>query len=246
MNTKYRYAIAVGVLLGLVLHGMFVGYALQRFRKEDRSISVKGFAEKEVMADQAVWTIKNEATSNELLQASREIETSKKQVIDFLLKNGVKKDEIIQLDLNVTDKLAQSYNGSYANYRYLVQNSIQVRSADVTKIQELSRRTDELLRMGISISSTNDYRPAVQYLFAGLNEIKPQMLSEATANARKAAEEFTKDGNVTLGKLKSASQGLFSIVDRDASLSGDGGYASSVNDIHKKVRVVINVEYSID
>jgi uncharacterized protein len=102
--------------------------------------------------------------------------------------------------------------------------------------------------MGTTISSTNDYRPAVQYLYTGLNDIKPQMLSEATTNARKAAEEFTKDGKVSLGKLKRASQGLFTIEDRDESAAAgtEGGYSSSVNDMYKKVRVVISVEYSID
>ncbi len=241
-----RYKLGIGALIALVLHGLFIAYGIQRFRKEDRSISVKGLAEREVMADQAVWTIKTEASVNDLLEGSRQLEASKKQVTDFLLKNGVKKEEIIQLDLNVTDKEAQAYGSYVGNYRYLVQNSLQVRSADVQKIQELSRRTDELLKIGINISSGNGYTPAVQYLFTGLNSIKPEMLSEATANARQAAEEFTKDGNVDLGQLKSASQGLFSIVDRDASAMGEGGYASSTNDIFKKVRVVIHVEYSID
>ncbi|WP_304236994.1 SIMPL domain-containing protein [Jiulongibacter sediminis] len=246
MQTRYKIAIGVGGLLALVLHGLFIAYGIQRFRKEDRSISVKGLAEREVMADQAVWTIKTEATVNDLQEGSRRIEASKKQITDFLLENGVKKDEIIQLDLNVTDKEAQAYGNYVGNYRYLVQNSLQVRSSEVKKIQELSRRTDELLKIGINISSGNAYSPSVQYLFTGLNDIKPAMLSEATANARQAAEEFTKDGNVSLGKLKSASQGLFSIVDRDASAQGEGGYASSTNDIYKKVRVVIHVVYSID
>ncbi len=147
MQTRYKIAIGVGGLLALVLHGLFIAYGIQRFRKEDRSISVKGLAEREVMADQAVWTIKTEATVNDLQEGSRRIEASKKQITDFLLENGVKKDEIIQLDLNVTDKEAQAYGNYVGNYRYLVQNSLQVRSSEVKKIQELSRRTDELLKM---------------------------------------------------------------------------------------------------
>lgn len=246
MNSKNKIIVGAGILIGLILHGFLVGYALQRFRKEDRSISVKGLAEREVMADQAVWTIKTEAPVNDLLEGSRQIEGAKQKIISFLKSNGVADNEIIQLDLNVTDKVAQAYGSYNGNYRYLVQNSLQVRSPEVLKIQELSRRTDELLKIGINISSGNEYQPAVKYLFTGLNDIKPEMLSEATANARKAAEEFTQDGNVDLGKMKSASQGLFSIVDRDASAQGDGGYVSSTNDIYKKVRVVIHVVYSID
>jgi hypothetical protein len=86
-------------------------------------------------------------------------------------------------------------------------------------------------------------------MFTKLNEIKPAMLQEATQNARKAALEFTKESYVSLGPLKKANQGLFSIVDRDDSVSaqtGEGGYGANVNDIYKKVRVVVNIEYSVE
>lgn len=166
------------------------------------------------------------------------------------MQKGIKEHEIFQQDLKVVDKLAREYGDSnIGNFRYIIENAILIRSENVDTIQSVKRMTDELLKMGVVISNVNDYSPSVQYLFTKLNEIKPDMLQEATQNARKAALEFTKESNVTLGQLKKANQGLFTIVDRDDFLSGqtgEGGYGSNVNDIYKKVRVVVNFEFSIE
>jgi hypothetical protein len=249
MKDKNKIFIALALIIGLGLNGYFIGLALKHFKGEDRYISVKGFSEREVKANFAVWTIKTRITTNDLVEGSREMEMNKMKVVSFLVNNEIKKEEIIQKNLSVTDKLAQEYvNSNMGGYRYLIENSVQVRSENVDKIQVVSRMTDELLKAGVVISNNREYQPAVQYLFTGLNDIKPQMLSEATQNAKKAAIEFTKQSDVALGNLRKASQGLFSIIDRDASISsqaGEGGYGTNVNDIYKKVKVVVNVEYAI-
>jgi len=146
--------------------------------------------------------------------------------------------------------MAREYgNDDIGSFRYIIENSIVVRSANVDNIQQVNRMTDELLKMGVVISNVNEYMPSVQYLFTKLNDIKPEMVLEATQNARKAALEFTRESNVSLGEMKKANQGLFTIVDRDDFVSGqtgEGGYGSNTNDIYKKVRVVVNIEYSVE
>jgi hypothetical protein len=252
MNDKSKIIIIVlAILAGLVLNGMFIVRALERFRREDRSISVKGFSEREVKADFAVWTIKTRITTNDIIAGSKDIEANKTKIIEFLLENGIKKDEIRQQNLSVNDKLARDYgNSDIGAYRYIIENSIQVRTSNVDTIQRVSKMTDKLLKAGVVISNSEEYNPSVQFLFTKLNDIKPEMLSEATKNARKAAMEFTKESKVKLGALKKANQGLFTIMDRDASnaaQSGEGGYyASNVNDVYKKVRVVVNIEYFVN
>ncbi len=241
--------IAFAILIGLALNGIFIGRALQRFKKEDRSISVKGFSEREVKANLAVWTIKTRVTTNDIAEGSRKVENDKQKIVEFLLQKGIKEIEIFQQDLKVVDKMAREYgNSDIGNFRYIIENTLQVRSENVDTIQNVKRMTDELLKMGVVISNIDEYRPSVQYLFTDLNEIKPEMLLEATKNARKAAMEFTKESNVKLGELKKASQGLFTIVDRDDFISGQTGegYGANVNDIYKKVRVVVNIEYSVE
>lgn len=245
-----KIILALAILFGLALHGLFIGRAVQRFRKEDRSISVKGFSEREVKANLVVWKIKTRVTTNDIADGSRKIEADKQQIINFLINKGIKQDEIFQQDLKVVDKLAREYgNSDIGNYRYIIENSMQIRSENVDAVQQVKRMTDELLKSGVALSGENDYQPSVQYLFTKLNDIKPEMLAEATQNARKAAMQFTSESNVSLGPLKKASQGLFTIADRDdfiAGQTGDGGFASNVNDVYKKVRVVVNIEYSVE
>lgn len=248
MNNN-KILIAIAIVIGLALNGIFIGRAIQRFKKEDRFISVKGFSEREVKANLAVWTIKTRITTNDISEGSKQVENDKQKIVEFLLQKGIGENEIFQQDLKVVDKMAREYgDDNIGNYRYIIENSIQVRSENVDNVQSVKRMTDELLKMGVVISNINEYQPSVQYLYTKLNDIKPEMLSEATQNARKAALEFTRESNVGLGEMKKASQGLFTIVDRDdfvASQTGEG-YGNNVNDIWKKVRVVVNIEYSVE
>lgn len=248
MNDKSKVAIiAASIVVGLVLSGYLLGRSIQRFKKEDRYITVKGFSEREVKSNFAVWTIKTRITTNDLQEGSKAIEENKQKIVSFLVNSGINKNEILQQNLNVTDKLAREYSSNdIGGYRYIIENAIQVRTKNVDIVEKVSKQTDKLLKVGVVLADNQDYNPSVKYLYTDLNQIKPQMLSEAIQNAKKAAVEFTKESGVKLETLKKANQGLFSIADRDNSISGnEGGYSTNVNDVYKKIKVVINVEYSI-
>jgi len=250
MEPKKVIIITSAIVIGILLNALILGRAIQRFKKEDRTISVKGFSEREVKSDFAVWTIKCRVAYNDLMDGSRAIEEVKDKVTTFLLKNGIKAEEVIQKDLIVSDKMAQDYANFNAtnSFRYMIDRIIQVRSNEVDNLQKVSRMTDELLKAGVVLNNANEYEGAIRYYFTKLNEIKPVMLAEATKNAKSAAIQFTNESDTKLGKLKKANQGLFTIVDRDEALSNqsDGGYMTGVSDIYKKVRVVVSVEYSIE
>lgn len=246
MSSKFNSIIVACILaVGLIVAGYLIGKSIERFRLEDRSISVKGLAEKEVKSDLAIWQIQTKVTTNDMIEGSRHIEENKSKIIDFLKSNGFADDEIVVQNSKVTDKLARDYGSENIGvFRYIIENTIQVRTENVDIVNKVSKQTDKLLKMGVLI--TDSYN-TVQYLYTGLNSIKPQMLAEATQNAKKAAEEFTKESDVKLDKLRKAGQGLFSIVDRDYSImqATSGGYYDAVNDLYKNVRVVVSVEYSI-
>lgn len=250
MENKKVIIILTGLILAFALNAIIVGRALQRFRKEDRTISVKGFSEQEVKSNLAVWTIQCRVAGNDILEGSRQIDEAGNKIAEFLIRNGIGREEIVQQDLAVNDRMAQEYMNFEAqgNFRYIIDKVIQVRSHNVDKVQVVSRMTDDLLKAGVYINNRNINGGGVRYYYTGLNEIKPDMLIEATRNARLAATQFTNESHVKLGKLKRATQGLFSIVDRDESLNlGDGGqYGSNTMDIYKKVRVVVSVDYSVE
>jgi uncharacterized protein len=134
------------------------------------------------------------------------------------------------------------------SFRYIITKTILVRSANVDVVFKVSQMTDELVRAGVVMSSQSDWQnTGVSFVYTGLNSIKPDMLAEATRNAKQAAEEFCKESGTDLGKLKRATQGLFTIVDRDdVNTQNDSGYSSGRKDVFKKVRVVVSVEYSIE
>jgi hypothetical protein len=248
MKTKSFWIIAVALVVSFGLNALLLGRALQRFRIDDRSVSAKGLSEREVKADLVVWNIQTRIVSDNLNESSDKIEEAKNKVVNFLIQNQVPKEDIITEGISVTDKRANQYD-SYQQVntpRYLVTQTIQVRSNNVDLVQSVSRMTGELLQAGVVISN-NEYGSPIQYYFTKLNDIKPEMISEATQKAREAALKFASENDAKLGRLKKANQGLFSIVDRTASLSGgEGGYASGTMDIYKKVRVVISAEYSIN
>jgi uncharacterized protein len=242
--------LGICILAGLVLGGLFLGRSVERFNKEVRYISVKGFAEREVKADLVIWAIKLRTADNDLLAGNQAMEASKTKVLEFLTRNGISNKEIIQRDLTVTDKQANEYGGNNTErFRYIIEETIEIRSTNVENVQKVSRMTNELLNAGVALSTKSDWSGAgLRFMFTKLNDIKPGMLTEAIQNAKKAAEQFTQESNTDLGKLRKASQGLFSIDDRDnfgTQVEG-GGYAAGTSDLYKKVRVVINVEYSIE
>jgi|688.fasta_scaffold178803_2 hypothetical protein len=245
---------AYGILsIGIVIGSWFIGTSIKSFKTDDRTVTVKGFSEKDVKSDLVIWNMKVRIVDNDLQAGSMGIENARQKVVAFLINKGIKNNEITVKDLNVIDKQADEYNssGGFAKYRYLIEESIEVRSTNVDLVKEVSRMTNELLNAGVVLSTKNDWRTSgLRFMFTKLNEIKPAMVKDAIQNARQAAQEFANESNAELGKLKRAQQGYFTVQDRDASLNsgvGEGGYYdNSSSDVFKKVRVVIALDYSIN
>lgn len=241
------------LVLGIILAAVILGRSFERFRKEDRSISVKGFSERNVKSDLVIWSIKVRIVSNDLQEGSKSIESSKAKVIQFLTDKGIKSEEIIQRDLAVSDRQANEFGPAQNqgdHLRYIIEETIEVRSTNVDLVQKVSRMTAELLNAGVALSTKNDWTGSgLRFMFTKLSDIKPAMLTEAIKNARTAADQFAKESKIALGTLKKANQGIFSVQDRDntSQQAEDGGYAGfGTTDLYKKVRVVITCDYSID
>ena len=252
MNRKTLFILAAVLFLGIVLSAWLVGRSLQRFKLEDRYISVKGFAEREVKADLVIWTIKVGLGSNDLQEGSASMESAKSKVIQFLMSNGISRSEITEKDLTVQDRQANAYEAPNANYtfRYILRETIEVRSQKVDLVQQVSRKTRNLLNAGVVLSNEEWNGSGLKFIFTKLNQIKPEMLTEAINNAKKAAVQFTRESGTDLGALRKASQGYFSIQDRDEFLSsqneGGNAYMQGKSDLFKTVRVVISVDYMVD
>ena len=231
-KTSQSLIIAVAVIISCAILGSFFVKGLTDFRAMERSVTVKGLSEREFVADTVIWPIQFVSASNSLEDIYQSIETGKQQVVDFLKTKGIQTDEISMGAPSITDKSAQRYGSAQAaEFRYTATQTITVYSSRVTEVRNMMSALSELGKQGIVLSS-DDYQAQPQYLFTRLNDVKPEMIEEATKNAREVAEKFSQDSNSELGKIKFARQGLFSIQARDQH-----------NPHLKKVRVVTTVEY---
>ena len=225
---------AVVIAIGLLLLGVFIERGISSFANKDRSVNVKGLAEMEVEADKVTWPLVYKSLGNDLVGLYEQINKSNKTITKFLKGKGIEEKEISINAPEIIDMKAERYNNQESSYRYNVTSVITVTSDKVNLIRELISSQGELLKQGVAITS-GDYRYNVQYEYTGLNKIKPQMIEEATKNARQAAEKFAEDSDSKLGKIRNAYQGQFSITDRDANTP-----------YIKKVRVVTTIDYSLE
>ncbi len=221
--------------IGLVLAGALIGLGFYEARASRPSVMVKGLAEQFVQADIALWPLRVTATGDDLAAVQAKIDADLEALIAFLTERGIEPEAIRPQRVEVTDLLAQAYRreGAESN-RFIIAQTVIVRSTNVERIATLNRETGELVRRGVVL--TDNAGPT--YLFTRLNEIKPAMLAEATRNARRSAEQFAADAGSTIGGIRRASQGVFQILPRDP-LPG----VAQTNQIEKKVRVVSTIEY---
>jgi hypothetical protein len=200
----------------IVIAGFFVGNMHKTGKKYDRYVQVKGLSEREVNADLAVWPINITLTANDLNSLKADIEKQNDEVYNFFLGQGFDKNELTKGSTNISDVRADLYNSNFQNsgFRYLAKSEFTVRTNDINKLQKALSESLELMSKGILLGSKNTWRP-IEYIFTGLNELKPSMIEEATKNAREVAEKFARDSDSQVGEIRMARQGLFTINDRD-------------------------------
>jgi hypothetical protein len=224
------------ISIALVIAGYFIGNLQVNGKKYDRYVSVKGLSEREVAADLAVWPINIVLTGNDLEELRGRIQSQNTAVNAFFTQQGFGPEEITRGPVNINDAQANLYNsGSGMNpYRYLAKSELTVRTSDVAKLQKALTESLELLSRGIVMGSKNEWEP-IEYIFTGLNDLKPEMIEEATKNAREVAEKFARDSNSEVGQIRVARQGLFSIANRDANTPQI-----------KNVRVVTTIDFQLE
>ena len=225
---------AIVLAIGMVALGAQVKQGINNFVAKDRVVTVKGLAEMEVPANKVTWPLMYKEVGNDLATLYNKISDTNSAIVNFLKKKGITEDEISINAPEIIDMQAERYNSNPVPYRYNVTTVITVTSSKVDLVRSLISEQGELLKQGIAITG-GDYRYNITYDYTGLNDVKPQMIEEATKNAREAAQKFAKDSDSELGKIKRASQGQFSINDRDANTP-----------YIKRIRVVSTIEYYIE
>jgi uncharacterized protein len=226
--------------IAMVLAGALVGRGIERFRAADRSVSVKGVAERTVQADVGLWPLRLVSADNDLDLAQRKIERDRHIVLAFLARFDLDSTHTELQGFEVADTRANQYQGGAAPTRFIITTTLMVRTADPERIRDASQRVGDLVAAGVVLSSGGPGYGGPTYLFTRLNDLKPEMVAEATANARKAAGEFARQAGTAVGGIRRASQGVFEILPRDPAPG-----VMQEGQIQKTLRVVSTVEYML-
>jgi len=234
---KQNRIIYASLIIGicLVTAGFFISQTLLKAKQLERYVTVKGLSEREVKADIAIWPVQISVVSNDLQQLENDLTKQTETLKAFFAGQGFTEEEITVSSPSIQDTRAEYYGGNTGQqYRYIAKTDFTIRTADIEKLHKTLAQVTTIISKGIILGSKN-YWQQVEYLYTKLNEIKPDMIQEATKNAREAAEKFARDSDSKVGKIKSANQGLFSIQNRD------------INTGHiKKVRVVNTVVFYLE
>lgn len=230
LATRRWLASSAIITLGLIAGGYLLGNGLVRAKDADRSVTVRGLAEREVTADLATWTLAYSATAEDLASAQASVDRDSESIRAFFRELGFPGEALQPTGVNVSQF---SDNGVA---KFTVRQRMTLRSTDIKRAQAAVKRQFDLVRRGVVLEEGS----GMAFTFTGLNAIKPAMVATATKDARASAEQFAKDSGTSVGAIKSATQGYFEVQARD----GDSGGSWGVSDTpYKKVRVVTTVDF---
>ena len=226
--------IASGMLgVSIVVGGYLLGDGLLRARMADRSVTVRGLAEREVTADLATWTISYSARSANLADAQRDIDRDTEAIRAFFNELGFETEALQPSGVNVSQ-----YSSNQGGQTYTIRQRLQLRTTDIDRAQAAVARQFDLVRRGVVLEDGS----GMSFTFTRLNEIKPEMVAEATQDARASANQFAEDSGTAVGGIRNATQGYFSIASRD----GDAGGYGVADTPYKLVRVVTTIDFYLD
>ncbi len=229
-------AVAI-VASSLIASGYLLGDGLRRAKAAERDVSVRGVSERDVTANLATWTVSFSHSDPDFAVAQDSVERQARAVRAFLAAAGLKTQDVTHTDVSLSrERLGYAETGPE---RYVVSRTLQLRTADVMRTRLAYARQAELLRAGVEVAGSS-----VSYTFTGLNALKPAMIAEANRNARRSAEQFARDSGAEVGRIKTASQGYFSVGARDGEDCDDCG-SSGGRTPFQKVRVVTTIQYDL-
>jgi len=229
--------VAAGILaLGVIVGGYLLGDGMRRARMADRAVTVRGLAERNVTADLATWTINFSAQGSDLASVQAEVDRDTATVNQFFQRAGFPADA-------VTDgggSVSQFFDTNRGENQITINRRVQLRTTDVMRARAAYALQFNLIRAGVAIQDGS----SVQYNFTRLNDLKPEMITEATRNARQVADRFAADSGTAVGGIRSATQGYFSVGARDGDVSEEG--SGERDSPFQKVRVVTTIDFYLD
>ena len=225
-----RIGESVILAIGMVVMGWCVKSGIDNFANKDRSVTVKGLAEREVKADKVTWSLSTNEMGDDLPTLYENINAKTGKIKAFLKQNGVDESEITVNPPTVNDLESNQWSENRRNFRYIINTTLTVCTQKVDLVNKAIFRQAELLKQGVAVESSSP-----DYEYVSFQQMKPEMMEEAIKNAQKTAEQFAEASHSKLGNIQTAGQGQFEIDDRDQNTP-----------YIKKLRVVTTITYGFD
>lgn len=198
---------------GVAAAGYFIGHGFLEARAADRYVTVKGLSQRELPANLVLWPIVYSVTADDLETLQRRLDDGASKITAFLA-GEFAVDEINASAPRVTDRHAQGMMDQQGRLeRYTAEATVTVRTGRIDAARAAMERSGSLVKQGVALIRSYEFQ--TQYLYTDLDAIKPEMIAEATRDARAAAERFAEDSGSRVGGIRNAQQGYFSIEDRD-------------------------------
>ena len=234
MEKKGNVIAAICIMVGLIAIAIAIPASVKNFTSYKRTVTVKGLCEREVKADSVIWPIVYKEGGNDLKSVYANLTAKNSTIVKWLEEAGINESEITISAPSVEDIRTYSYTVENRTYNYIVTQVITICTDNVDTVLGLRAKQSDLFDLGIAIGSGSSWENPVVYEYTGLNDIKPEMIEEATKNARVSADKFAKDSDSRIGKIITASQGQVTVTDRDANTP-----------YIKTVRVVTTIKYML-
>ena len=234
-----RNTILIAALIfavAIVLGGYLLGDGLRRARMADRAVTMRGLAERNVVADLATWSLGFTASGTDLAEVQARIDRDQRIIQDFFRTAGFPASALS----DGGGTISSVYDNDRQATIVTINRTLNFRTNDVMRAQRAYLRQFNLIRSGVQLDGSG-----MNYSFTRLNDVKPEMIGQSIQDARRAAERFAQDSGTSVGAIRSATQGYFSIGARDGDADTESGSSGNSTPL-QKVRVVTTIEFYLN
>lgn len=245
MDNKSRLIVALVVGLAVVASAWLLAKGIRHFRSGDPRVNVTGIAERNITSDLIVWRISVEATNEIQAQAFAQLDRDASTVLSYLRGAGIASEDISVSNTNVSkltdgyyDRDKDKYISVFKGYQFT--QDIVVSSSRIDEVEAVYRKISELYNQGLTFSAH-----APLYYYTKLNELKMEMLREASADAYARASIIAEGGKASLGKLESSSMGVFQIVGLNSNEEYSWGGTFNTSSKLKTASVTVRTSYQL-
>lgn len=231
--------------LSIIIAAAILGNAIINRNKKSGTVDVTGLGQQNFSSDFVVWEGNFSRENYEIQIAYTDLEKDRKAVTDYLVAKGIPKEQIIFKAVNTNPLYEQNYssNGNYIGQTfkgYQLNQSLQIESKEVDKVEQISREITELLLQGVKF-----YSQPPRYYYTELESLKIEMISKATEDARLRAERIAENSGSKLGRLISANMGIFQITGQNSTEDYSWGGTFNTTSKEKTASITMRLSYGV-